>query len=404
MTGGQLLASAWPLAIITISDHRPETGVTGVSSYLPDCPDCPAELQSAVFTLMSCSFLGHQQIASECWEWGGFKNDAWKEIVRQKSKVYFFSLLLCAINIGRYKSISVSGLTILIMMKYLLEVKRALLISKWPCFPTLYNTLLVGLVKFIFSRSKIATHIPWIEDNLRDANTNRIEENVVSEFTSSCSLYPQILPTGEKSDVREHKNVIRVLLLVLTQACVTVTCQRIHSRRPAVLLPLTITSGNLDILAISGTLNCLFSDDNMNVDEKAKLVTNENFQMISDERSSSRINLNKQPDRTLSSFLFESQFYENLQIVRWVVKSLFVMVWFQTWITAQRLFSRLSKKTTWSQIWDLTRREGGLPSSRPLRIPPCLILSIPTSEPLGNIPVSCISISVHEWLDMIEAY
>ena len=128
----------------------------------------------------------------------------------------------------------------------------------------------------------------------------------------------------------QHKNVIRVLLLVLTQACVTVTCQRIHSRRPAVLLPLTITSGNLDILAISGTLNCLFSDDNMNVDEKAKLVTNENFQMISDERSSSRINLNKQPDRTLSSFLFESQFYENLQIVRWVVKSLFVVVWFQT--------------------------------------------------------------------------
>ena len=138
----------------------------------------------------------------------------------------------------------------------------------------------------------------------------------------------------------------------------------------------------------------------MNVDEKAKLVTNENFQMISDERNSSRINLNKQPDRTLSSFLFESQFYENLQIVRWVVKSLFVVVWFQTWITAQRLFSRLSKKTTWSQTWDLTRREGGLPSSRPLRIPPCLILSIPTSEPRGNIPVSCISISVHDltWL------
>ena len=54
----------------------------------------------------------------------------------------------------------------------------------------------------------------------------------------------------------------------------------------------------------------------MNMDEKARLVTNDNFNMISDE--SSRITLNKQPDRTLSSFLLESQFYENLQIVRWV--------------------------------------------------------------------------------------
>lgn len=83
-----------------------------------------------------------------------------KKLFGRKARFIFFSLLLCAINIGRYKSISVSGLTILIMMKYLLEVKRALLISKWPCFPTLYNTLLVGLVKFIFSRSKSATHIP----------------------------------------------------------------------------------------------------------------------------------------------------------------------------------------------------------------------------------------------------
>ena len=62
----------------------------------------------------------------------------------------------------------------------------------------------------------------------------------------------------------------------------------------------------------------VFSDDNMNLDEKAKLVTNENFYMTSDERNCSRINLNKQPDRTLSSFLSESQFYENLQIMRWV--------------------------------------------------------------------------------------
>lgn len=135
------------------------------------------------------------------------------------------------------------------------------------------------------------------------------------------------------------------------------------------------------------------------MDEKAKLVTNDNFYMISDERNSSRINLNKQPDRTLSSFLLESQFYENLQIVRWVVKSLFVIVWFQTYNTAQRRFFRPSKKTTWSQTWDLTRRGGDLPSSQPLRIP-CLILSIPISEPPGNHPV-CINIYFCSWLDMI---
>ena len=63
-----------------------------------------------------------------------------------------------------------------------------------------------------------------------------------------------------------------------------------------------------------------FSDENMNMDEKAMLVTNDNFNMmILDERNPSRIKLNKQPDRTLSSFLHESQFYENLQIVRWVL-------------------------------------------------------------------------------------
>ena len=58
----------------------------------------------------------------------------------------------------------------------------------------------------------------------------------------------------------------------------------------------------------------------MNVNEKAKLVTNDNLEMVSDEKNSSRKNLNKKPDRTLSSFLLESQFYENLQIVRWVTK------------------------------------------------------------------------------------
>ena len=93
----------WPVigVSLAIGHHHnqwPQTrdwSHTGVSSYLPDCP---AELQSAVFTLMSCSFLGHQQQACQCGEVGGLKNDAWKEIVRQKSKVYFF----LAIIIMRY--------------------------------------------------------------------------------------------------------------------------------------------------------------------------------------------------------------------------------------------------------------------------------------------------------------
>ena len=90
VTGGQLLASAWPLAIITISDH-PQTrdwSHTGVSSYLPDCP---AELQSAVFTLMSCSFLGHQQQASECGEGGGFKKWCVKRNCSAEKQGLFFS-------------------------------------------------------------------------------------------------------------------------------------------------------------------------------------------------------------------------------------------------------------------------------------------------------------------------
>lgn len=62
----------------------------------------------------------------------------------------------------------------------------------------------------------------------------------------------------------------------------------------------------------------MFSDENMNMDEKAMLVTNDNFNMILDKRNSTRTKHSKQPDRTLSSFLLESQFYENLQIVRWV--------------------------------------------------------------------------------------
>ena len=74
------------------------------------------------------------------------KNDARQEVVRKKSKVNYFVTIDCW-----YKSILVSGLTILITMKYLLGVRRALLSLRWPCFPTLYNTSLVGLVLFIFS-------------------------------------------------------------------------------------------------------------------------------------------------------------------------------------------------------------------------------------------------------------
>ena len=129
------------------------------------------------------------------------------------------------------------------------------------------------------------------------------------------------------------------------------------------------------------------------MDEKAMLVANDNFNMISDERS--RIKLNKQPDRTLSSFLLESQFYENLQIVRWVSIELLVIVQFKIENIAQHQFSHPSKKTTWSQIWDPIRPGEGLHSSQPPRIL-CLILSTSISEPLGNN----ISISVHDltWL------
>ena len=66
----------------------------------------------------------------------------------------------------------------------------------------------------------------------------------------------------------------------------------------------------------------MLSDENMNINEKAKLVTNDTFIFLSDERNS-RTNLNNfestmKPTKTLSSFLLESQFYENLQIVRLV--------------------------------------------------------------------------------------
>jgi len=115
------------------------------------------------------------------------------------------------------------------------------------------------------------------EDNLRETNTNRAEDKITSEFTSSCSLYPQILPTGLCNSYLSEDTI--------PQTCLTTS------------------------------MDHKYSDENMNMDEKARLVTNDNFNTMSEERNSSRITLNKQPDRTLSSFLLESQFYENLQIV-----------------------------------------------------------------------------------------
>ena len=56
------------------------------------------------------------------------------------------------------------------------------------------------------------------------------------------------------------------------------------------------------------------SEENINTDEKTKLVTDaliENF----DENESGVQSMMK-PNKTLSSFLLESEFYENLQIVR----------------------------------------------------------------------------------------
>ena len=64
----------------------------------------------------------------------------------------------------------------------------------------------------------------------------------------------------------------------------------------------------------------MLSDENMNINEKAKLVTNDTFIFLSDERNSRMNNFESsmKPTKTLSSFLLESQFYENLQIVRLV--------------------------------------------------------------------------------------
>ena len=64
----------------------------------------------------------------------------------------------------------------------------------------------------------------------------------------------------------------------------------------------------------------MLSDENMNINEKAKLVTNDTFIFLSDERNSEMNNFESsmKPTKTLSSFLLESQFYENLQIVRLV--------------------------------------------------------------------------------------
>ena len=92
----------WPSSQSVTTDQRLESPESA-----PTCQTVLTVLQScraAVFTLMSCSFLGHQQQASECGEGWGFEDDAWKEIVRQKSKVPFFSLLLVGTKASQFQA------------------------------------------------------------------------------------------------------------------------------------------------------------------------------------------------------------------------------------------------------------------------------------------------------------
>ena len=175
-----------------ITDQRPGPGHHCVSPEALSTWLCPAALQSAVpcpadhHAAPSCDINNNQDVNHD---------DAWKETVCEKNKVRYYCLKHASQHWNVQKQLSVSGLIILIMMKYLLGVRRAPLTLRWPCFPTLYNTSLVGLITFKFSKTT-RYNMPWIEDNLRETNTNRTEDKITSEFTSSCSLYPQILPTG----------------------------------------------------------------------------------------------------------------------------------------------------------------------------------------------------------------
>ena len=195
VTGGQLLlASAWPLDIITISDHRPETGVTPESA-----PTCQTVLQSCSLQCSPSCPAASSDINNKPVNVGkeeDLKNDAWKEIVRQKSKVYFFLAIIM-----RYFYWSVQKHLSFRLDNFDYD---EISLGSEESSPHLEMALLSHTLQYltgrrsliIFSSNKSATLMPWIEDNLRDANTNRTEENVVSEFTSSCSLYPQILPIG----------------------------------------------------------------------------------------------------------------------------------------------------------------------------------------------------------------
>ena len=177
---------------VIITDQRPGPDHHRVSPEALSTWLCPAALQSS----LPCPADHH----AASWAINNNQDvnhyDAWKETVCKKSKVIIYCLKHASQHHWSVqKQLSVSGLTILIMMKYLLGVRRAPLTLRWPCFPTLYNTSPVGLITFKFSTTT-RYNLPWIEDNLRETNTNQAEDKITSEFTSSCSLYPQILPTG----------------------------------------------------------------------------------------------------------------------------------------------------------------------------------------------------------------
>ena len=140
----------WPSS--PSSDHRPETRPgpsdtawhqTGGSSYLP--LSCRAAVCSPHSPVLQTIMQRPETSTTTQW-WGCEPWGVKRNCLGEKQ-----GYCLTRISIDRYRSNSVSGLTILIMMKYLLGVRRALLTLRWPCFPTLYNTSLVGLISFIFS-------------------------------------------------------------------------------------------------------------------------------------------------------------------------------------------------------------------------------------------------------------
>ena len=199
------------------------------------CPAC-CMLQSPLSCSSSCSVQAQQHSVKPVER----TRSGWCE--RRNYLAENRGLILQSASLQHIRWESVSGLTILITMRSLWEVKTALLTLRWPCCHTLCNIQLARWT-FIFSRQRLARlTLLWIEDNLRD--TNRLADPFGSEFTSSCSLYPQILPTGRNNP---GPGSISYQYSVLTQACVTVIYRRTQYRGPASLEAATIVSGNKEI-------------------------------------------------------------------------------------------------------------------------------------------------------------